>query len=63
MVTWMPRLDGVFSMRSLKLLRDPLLHFVVAGAILFAGYELINRGELTRPRLVPSISVKARFAG
>jgi hypothetical protein len=33
-------------MRSFKLLRDPLLHFVVAGAMLFAGYELMNRGEL-----------------
>ncbi len=33
-------------MRSLKLLRDPLLHFVVAGAILFGGYALINRGEM-----------------
>jgi hypothetical protein len=30
----------------LKLLRDPLLHFVVVGAVLFAGYELINGGEL-----------------
>ena len=33
-------------MRILKLLRDPLLHFVVVGAVLFAGYELINGGEL-----------------
>jgi PPIC-type PPIASE domain len=33
-------------MRSLKLLKDPLLHFVVAGAILFAGYELINRDQI-----------------
>ena len=33
-------------MRRLKLLKDPLLHFVVAGAILFAGYELINRDEI-----------------
>jgi hypothetical protein len=31
----------------LKLLRDPLLHFVLIGAVLFAGYELINGGELT----------------
>jgi hypothetical protein len=30
----------------MKLLRDPLLHFVIAGAILFAGYELMNRSEL-----------------
>jgi hypothetical protein len=33
-------------MRSVKLLKDPLLHFVIAGAILFAGYELIHRGEM-----------------
>ena len=33
-------------MRNLKLLRDPLLHFVIAGAILFLGYELIDRGEI-----------------
>ena len=33
-------------MKSFKLLRDPFLHFAVAGAILFAGYELMNRGEL-----------------
>ena len=43
---WMPPLTASFRMRSLKLLKDPLLHFVVAGAILFAGYELINRGEI-----------------
>ncbi|MGZ5477604.1 MAG: peptidylprolyl isomerase [Thermoanaerobaculia bacterium] len=30
----------------MKLLRDPLLHFVIAGAILFAGNELMNRSEL-----------------
>ena len=33
-------------MTSLKLLRDPLLHFVIVGAVLFAGYELIIGGEL-----------------
>lgn len=32
-------------MKSLRLLKDPLLHFVVAGAVLFAGYMLVNRGE------------------
>jgi hypothetical protein len=39
--------------KRLKLLRDPLLHFVVAGAILFAGYELINRGEMNPPVTAP----------
>ncbi|MET0875375.1 MAG: peptidyl-prolyl cis-trans isomerase [Pseudolabrys sp.] len=29
----------------MKLLREPLVHFVVAGAVLFAGYTLINRGD------------------
>jgi hypothetical protein len=29
----------------MKLFRDPLLHFVLAGAVLFAGYTLINRHE------------------
>ena len=29
----------------MKLYRDPLLHFAVAGALLFAGYSLVNRGE------------------
>ena len=29
----------------MKLYHDPLLHFAVAGALLFAGYTLINRGE------------------
>ena len=33
-------------MRSLKLLKDPLLHFAVAGAILFGAYAIINRGEM-----------------
>jgi len=40
-------------MRRLKLLRDPLLHFVVAGALLFGGYELINRGEVNLPATDP----------
>lgn len=30
-----------------------MLHFVVAGAILFAGYELINRGEMNPPVTAP----------
>lgn len=37
--------ESLGILTSLKLLRDPLLHFVLAGAILFAGYELLNRGE------------------
>jgi parvulin-like peptidyl-prolyl isomerase len=27
-----------------KLLREPLFHFLIAGALLFAGYEWLNRG-------------------
>jgi hypothetical protein len=37
----------------LKLLREPLLHFVVAGAVLFGGYELFNRGEMDPPATDP----------
>jgi hypothetical protein len=37
----------------LKLLRDPLLHFVIAGVVLFGGYELINRGEMNLPATDP----------
>jgi PPIC-type PPIASE domain len=33
------------KMQHMKLHHDPLLHFAVAGALLFAGYTLINRGE------------------
>jgi hypothetical protein len=40
-------------MKILKLLREPLLHFVVAGAILFGGYELFNRGEMDPPATDP----------
>jgi hypothetical protein len=29
----------------MKFLREPLLHFAVAGAVLFAGYQWLNRGE------------------
>ncbi len=36
-----------------KLLREPLLHFVVAGAVLFAGYELTDRGEVSQGRMDP----------
>ena len=31
----------------MKLLREPLFHFVIAGALLFGGYEWLNRGEQT----------------
>ena len=31
----------------MKLLREPLFHFVIAGALLFGGYEWLNRGERT----------------
>jgi parvulin-like peptidyl-prolyl cis-trans isomerase-like protein len=37
----------------LKLHKDPLLHFVVAGAILFAGYVLINRDQTNPPSTDP----------
>jgi hypothetical protein len=37
----------------LTLYKDPLLHFVVAGAILFAGYALINRSETNMPATDP----------
>ena len=48
------RLDGVcVRVKRLKLYKDPLLHFVVAGAILFAGYVLINRGETITPSTDP----------
>jgi hypothetical protein len=40
-------------MKRLKLLREPLLHFVVAGAVLFGGYELFNRGEVNPPAADP----------
>ena len=40
-------------MKNLKLLRDPLLHFVVASVVLFGGYELINRGEMNPPATDP----------
>ena len=29
----------------MKLLREPLFHFIIAGALLFAGYEWLNRGK------------------
>src|SRR4051794_12277021 len=34
-----------------SLIREPLVHFVVAGAVLFGGYVLVNRGgaDLERP--------------
>jgi hypothetical protein len=40
-------------MKRLNLLREPLLHFVVAGAVLFGGYELFNRGEMDPPASDP----------
>lgn len=36
-------------MKRLKLYKDPLLHFVVAGALLFAAYAIINRNEPGTP--------------
>ena len=40
-------------MKPLKLLRDPLLHFVFAGSVLFGGYALVNRGEMNPPATDP----------
>jgi hypothetical protein len=37
----------------LKLLKDPLLHFVLAGGILFAGYTLISRDATNAPAAEP----------
>ena len=36
-------------MKRLKLYKDPLLHFVLAGALLFAAYAIINRNEPSTP--------------
>ena len=33
-------------MSWIRLLKDPLLHFAAAGAILFGAYAIINRGEM-----------------
>ncbi len=36
-----------------KLLKEPLLHFLVLGALFFSGYELMNRrGEPEAGRIV-----------
>ena len=40
-------------MKPLKLLRDPLLHFVFAGSVLFGGYAFVNRGEMNPPATDP----------
>jgi PPIC-type PPIASE domain len=37
----------------MKLLREPLLHFVVGGAILFAGYSWLNREQADTSGLEP----------
>lgn len=40
----------------MKLLKAPLLHFLIAGALLFGGYEWLNRGTpITRPEGVVRI--------
>ena len=46
-------LDGLGQNGKMKLHKDPLLHFIVAGALLFAGYFLINPGETTSPATDP----------
>ncbi|MFL6812274.1 MAG: peptidyl-prolyl cis-trans isomerase, partial [Bradyrhizobium canariense] len=33
----------------MRILREPLLHFAVAGAILFASYECLNPSGTTSP--------------
>ena len=37
----------------MKLLRDPLVHFALAAALLFAGYALLNRGERKAAEVQP----------
>jgi hypothetical protein len=37
----------------MRLYRDPLLHFAVAGALLFIGYALMNRSEIDTPSTEP----------
>ena len=37
----------------MRLYRDPLLHFAVAGALLFAGYILINHNKTDTPSTDP----------
>ena len=37
----------------MRFYRDPLLHFAVAGALLFVGYALMNRGETDPPSTEP----------
>lgn len=37
----------------MRLYRDPLLHFAVAGALLFVGYALMNGGETDTPSTDP----------
>ena len=32
-----------------RLLKEPLLHFLVLGALLFVGYGLLNRGDEPEP--------------
>ena len=39
--------------KKMRLYRDPLLHFAVAGALLFSGYALMNRGETDAPSTEP----------
>ena len=48
----------------MNILREPLLHFTIAGAILFGGYEWLNRGgaDLACPTS-RSRSAKGRCAG
>jgi hypothetical protein len=38
-------LDTSTGYRCVKLFREPLLHFLIAGALLFGGYEWLHRGE------------------
>jgi hypothetical protein len=41
------------GVQRMRFYRDPLLHFAVAGAVLFAGYILINRNETDTPPTDP----------
>ena len=35
-----------------RILREPLVHFLVLGAVLFAAFQLTDRGEATEGKIV-----------
>ena len=42
-----------------KLLREPLLHFVLLGALLFAAYHLVYREPKADPQRIPSVRARS----